>query len=108
MLILCNNDEYHWCHDNAIFSRVSFLCISLLSSRLASTYFFNIVKGIEYVIRQARKQINDKPASQIVHSDDLRVRDHFAPGPDEGRMKIEHNIDEENNVDNAVEEGNSD
>ncbi len=35
------------------------------------TYIFFVVKSVENIVRQAGKQVNNKPGPQIVHSDSL-------------------------------------
>lgn len=58
-------------------------------------------ESVHNVVRKAGQQVDDKPALQIIHADDFGIRDHFAAGSHERCVEVEHNIDEEDDVDDA-------
>lgn len=70
--------------------------------RVTLTYIFIVVKGVENIVREARQEVYQKPRFEIVHSYYLRVRHHLAAGPNEGRVEVEHDIDEEDHVHDRV------
>ncbi|GFX36326.1 hypothetical protein TNCV_4932391 [Trichonephila clavipes] len=72
-------------------------------SALFYTYVIVVVEGIEHVIRQTREEIDDEPTAHIIHANDLGVRNHFPSGPHESRMEVEDNVNEEDDVDDAVQ-----
>ncbi len=63
-----------------------------------------MLEGIEDIVRQAREQINHKPAFQVVHADYFGVGHHLSGGADERCVKVEDNVNEEDDVDDAVDD----
>ena len=61
-----------------------------------------MLEGIEDVVRQAREEIDHKPAFQIVHADNLGVGHHLSGGADKRCVKIEYDVNEEDHVHDAV------
>ena len=66
------------------------------------TYVFVVIECVEYVVRKAREEIDDEPTLEIIHADDFGVRNDFSTGTHERRMEIEHDVNEEDHVHDAV------
>lgn len=66
------------------------------------TDLINILKCIDDIIRQAGEQVNHKPGLQVIHADQLGVRDHLPCRPHKGGVEIEHNVNQKNDIYNAV------
>lgn len=67
------------------------------------THIFVVIERVEYVVRQTGEQVYDEPALEIVHADDFRIGDHLAAGTDERRVKIEDDVDEEDDIDDRID-----
>ena len=61
-----------------------------------------MIEGVEHVVGQAGEQVDDKPRLEVVHADDLRIADHLSSGTHEGRVEVEHDVDEEDDVNDGV------
>ena len=57
-----------------------------------------MLEGIEDIVRQARKEIDHKPAFQVVHTNNFGVGHHLSGGADKRCMKVEYNVYEEDNI----------
>ena len=58
-----------------------------------------MVERVKDVVRQTGEQVDDEPTLEVVHADDFWIGDDLAVGPDERRMKIEYDVDKEDDVD---------
>lgn len=66
------------------------------------TDLINILKCIDDIIWQAGEQVNHKPGLQVIHADQLGVRDHLPCRPHKGGVEIQHDVDQKNDIYNAV------
>lgn len=66
------------------------------------TYIFVVIEGIEHIIRQAGEQVYEEPRLEIILPYNLWITDNFSAGTHEGRVKIQHYIDEKHHVHNGV------
>lgn len=73
-------------------------------SEEGDTYIFVVVERVKDVVRQAREQVDDEPALEVVHADDFGVGDHLAAGADERRVEVEDDVDEEDDVDDGIDD----
>jgi len=79
-------------HTNAIsISRSKYISFILATYLICISISLGEEK-VNHVVRQARQKIDNKPAFQVVHSDNLRVRDDFSGWPHISGMKVNHNI----------------
>jgi len=62
------------------------------------------LEGVDQVVRQARKQVNDEPGLKIVETNHSRVGDDLAGRTDERRVEVDENVDEEDDVDDGVDD----
>ena len=76
----------------------------VIASQVAPTNLVDLLEGIEDVVRKAGQQVDDEPALEVVHTDDLRIADDLAARSDEGRVEVEDDVDEEDDVDDAVDD----
>lgn len=67
------------------------------------TYVFVVVERVEDVVRQTGEQVDDEPALEVVHSDDFGVGNDFTVRSNEGRVKIEYDVDKEDDVDDRID-----
>ena len=67
-----------------------------------------MVERVEDVVRQTGEQVDDEPTLEVVHADDFRVGNDLAVGPDERRVKIEYDVDKEDDVDDRVDDQQTD
>lgn len=67
-------------------------------------YVFGVLERIEDVVGQTRQEIDDEPALEIVEANEPRIADHFTGLTHVGRVKVEHDVEKENNVDDAVDD----
>lgn len=67
------------------------------------TYIFVVIECVKHVIRQTAEEVYDEPTFEVIRADDFRVGDHFASGSDEGRVEIENDIYEEDDVDDGID-----
>ena len=61
-------------------------------------------KSIEDVVRKAWEQVNHEPTFEIGHADDARVGDDLTRWAHECHVKIEHDVNEEDYIDDAVDD----
>ena len=54
-----------------------------------------MVEGVEDVVGKAGQKVNDEPRLEIIDSYHFRVRDDLAGRADVGRVKVQHDVDEE-------------
>lgn len=47
-----------------------------------------ILKGVDDIVRQAGQQVDNKPRFQVVHSNQLGVRDDLASGSNERGVEV--------------------
>ena len=66
-------------------------------------YLIHVLECIKHIIWQTGQQVDHEPALQIIHSNDLRIRYDLAAIADERRMEVQYDIDEENDVDDAID-----
>ena len=66
------------------------------------TYVFIMVECIEHVIGKAREKVNDKPRLEVIHTNDFRLGDDFAPRTHKGCMEVENNVNEKDYVHDGV------
>lgn len=62
-----------------------------------------MIESIKDIIGQTAEQINDKPRLEIINPDDLGIRDHFTPGTHVGGVKVQDDVDEEDDVYDGVD-----
>lgn len=67
------------------------------------TDLINVLKCIDDIVWQAWEQIDHKPGLQVIHANELWVRDHFSCWPHKGGMEIKHNVHQKNDIYNAVD-----
>ena len=63
-----------------------------------------MVEGVEDVVGKAGQKVNDEPRLEIIDSYHFRVRDDLAGRADVGRVKVQHDVDEEDDVDDGVDD----
>jgi len=63
-----------------------------------------MIKGIDNVVGQAREEVNHEPTFKVIHADNLRIRDYFSSGTNKRRVEVEHNVDKEDDIDDAVKD----
>lgn len=68
----------------------------------SGTDLINILKCIDDIIWQAGEQVNHKPGLQVIHANQLGVRDHLSRRPHKGGVEIKHNVHQKNDIYNAV------
>lgn len=66
-------------------------------------YLFVVIERVEHVVRQTGEQVDDEPRPKVVHTDDLWIGDHLSARPNERGVEVEHNVDEEYDVDNGID-----
>ena len=69
-----------------------------------ATNLVDVLEGVEDVVREAGEQVDDEPALQVVHADDVRVGHDLAVRADERRVEVEDDVDEEDDVDDAIDD----
>lgn len=67
------------------------------------SHLIHVFKSIDDVVGQTRQQVYDEPGLQVIHPDQLRIRDHLPSRPDKRGVEVEHNVHEEDDVHNAVQ-----
>lgn len=72
-------------------------------SSMFRAYLIYVFKGIDDVIGQAGQQVNDEPGLQVVHSNQLWVRNDLSTRPNEGGVEVEHNVHKEDDIYHAVQ-----
>jgi len=71
---------------------------------MKGSYVFVVVERVEDVVGEAGEEVDDKPGLEIVDPDDLRVRHDLSRRADVRRVKVEDDVDEENDVDDGVDD----
>lgn len=66
------------------------------------TNLIHVLKSVDDVVWQAGQEIDDKPRLQVVHSDKFGVRDHLPRRPHKGGVEIQNNVNQEDDVHDAV------
>ena len=62
-----------------------------------------MIESVEHIVRQTGEKIDDEPTLEVIHADYFWIGDHFATGTDECSMKVEDNVDEEDDVHDRVD-----
>jgi hypothetical protein len=71
---------------------------------LKKTYVFSVLERIENIVGQARQEIDDEPTLQVVEPNQSRIADHLTGLTHVSGVKVEHDVEEENDVDNRVDD----
>jgi len=69
---------------------------------MKSTDLVHVLEGVDDVIREAGQQVDDEPGLDVVHADEFGVRDDLAGRAHEGGVEVEDDVDEEDDVHDAV------
>ena len=77
---------------------------SRATNNMTYTHLIDMLKCVEHIVGQTREQVYHEPALQVVHANDLRIGNDLAVRSDERRMEVEYDIDEENDVDDAIDD----
>lgn len=72
------------------------------------SHLIHVFESVDDVIGQTGQQVYYEPGLQVVHSDQLRIRDHLPSRPDKRGVEIEHDVHKEYDVHNAVQNQPSD
>lgn len=67
-----------------------------------------MVECIEHVVRKAREKIDEKPGLQIIHTYDLGLGHDLTARANESGVKVEDNVNEEDDVYNGVNDEEAD
>ena len=67
------------------------------------SYLIHVLKGVDDVIGQTGQQIDDEPGLQVVHPDELGVRNDLAPRPHKGGVEVQDNVHQEDDIHHAVQ-----
>lgn len=68
-----------------------------------NTDLIHVLESIDDVVRQAGEQVYHKPGLEIVHPDQLGIGDNLASWPDESGVEVEHDVHQEDDVHDAVQ-----
>lgn len=66
------------------------------------TDLINVLKGIDDIIGEARQQVNHEPCLQVVHADQLGVRDDLTSRPHKCGVEVQDDVHQEDDVHYAV------
>ena len=68
------------------------------------SYILVVVEGVEDVVGQAGEEVDDEPRLEIIDSYHFWVGDDLTGGSDVRRVKVQHDVDEEDDVDDGVDD----
>ena len=60
-------------------------------------------KSVDDIVGQTGQQVDDEPRLQVVHPNQLGVRDHLSGRAHEGGVEVQHDVDQEDDVHDAVQ-----